>query len=155
MPPATEARPAGSGEPIRAAGCVLWRPAAGRTGVELAVIHRPRYDDWSHPKGKLDPGESPEDAAVREVREETGMACALGVPLPTVTYLVDGRPKEVRYWVAEAVRGRFAPNDEVDVLLWLRPPDARARLSAASDRELLDEAVVTLRRAGRQPPTRP
>ncbi|MFD7508913.1 NUDIX hydrolase [Streptomyces sp. NPDC059853] len=132
-------------ETVRAAGCVLWRYAPGPGGeVEVALVHRPRYDDWSHPKGKLHPGEEPEDAALREVLEETGMICVLGAPLPTARYLVRGRPKEVRYWTGEAVGGRFSPNDEVDRLLWLPPDQARTQLTHAQDRPLLEAALAQL-----------
>ncbi|TDC71658.1 NUDIX hydrolase [Streptomyces hainanensis] len=128
---------------VRAAGCVVWRPAEAG-GVELVLVHRPRYDDWSHPKGKLHPGEPHEAAALREVREETGMGCVLGAALSTARYLAKGRPKEVRYWVAEAVDGGFEPNDEVDRVVWLPPAEARARLSHEPDRLLLDEALTRM-----------
>jgi 8-oxo-dGTP diphosphatase len=132
--------------PIRAAGAVLWRPAAGRRDVEIALVHRPRYDDWSHPKGKLKRGEPDADAALREVKEETGMDCVLGEPLPTSRYLVGDRPKSVRYWAAEAVGGRFEENDEVDRLLWLPPAAARDRLTHLRDRPLVDALLRTLSR---------
>lgn len=133
-------------EPIRAAGCVLWRTAPDAPGgLEIAVVHRPRYDDWSHPKGKLKNGEEPLAAALREVAEETGMACAPGAPLPTARYRVaDGRPKEVRYWAARASGGSFVPNDEVDRLLWLPPAEARGKLSHGHDRVLVDALLAAL-----------
>ncbi|MCE7080236.1 NUDIX hydrolase [Streptomyces sp. ST2-7A] len=145
---------------VRAAGCVLWRDARtdGPAGVDpvpggtdewppplFALVHRPKYDDWSHPKGKLLPGEEPRAAAVREVREETGMVCVPGPALSTQYYSAKGRPKEVRYWLAEALGGTFEPNDEIDALLWLEPAAARERLTHPQDRELLDEAVHALR----------
>jgi 8-oxo-dGTP diphosphatase len=135
---------------IRAAGAVLWRPAraAHVRGVEIALIHRPRYDDWSHPKGKLKAGESEEQAALREVKEETGMDCVLGAALPTTRYPVGDRPKSVRYWAAEAVAGEFEPNAEVDRVLWLRPADARAALTHDHDRPLIDAALRSLRHKG-------
>ncbi|MEU9605150.1 NUDIX hydrolase [Streptomyces sp. NPDC048057] len=125
--------------PILAAGCVLWRRAPRGTAhdLEVCVVHRPKYDDWSHPKGKLKRGESPHDGARREVLEETGMTCALGPALPTAYYPVEGRPKEVRYWAAEATGGAFAPNREVDLLVWLTPDEARAQLTQERDRELV------------------
>ncbi|MFE2379231.1 NUDIX hydrolase [Streptomyces sp. NPDC059398] len=122
---------------VHAAGCVLWRrtPAGD---LEICLVHRPKYDDWSHPKGKLKPDEDPLTAALREVREETGHHCTPGARLPTVRYTANGRPKEVSYWSAEATDGTFTPNSEVDRLLWLPPPVARTRLTQQRDRELLD-----------------
>lgn len=143
--PATEPQPKRTGGvTIRAAGCVLWRRAPGG-GIEIALVHRPKYDDWSHAKGKLDPGESALTAALREVAEETGMACEPGPALPTVRYTVSGRPKEVRYWAAEVGPGeRFVPNPEVDRLLWLKPEAARPRLTHEHDRTLVDALLTTL-----------
>ncbi|GAA2789452.1 NUDIX hydrolase [Streptomyces showdoensis] len=123
---------------ILAAGCVLWRPAASGRGIEIALVHRPKYGDWSHPKGKLKRGETLRECALREVREETGHACEPGPRLPTLRYEVNGEPKEVAYWAARALDGSFAPSREVDVLVWLPPADARARLTQPRDRELLD-----------------
>ncbi|MGP3968427.1 NUDIX hydrolase [Streptomyces sp. 6N223] len=145
----TEADP-DSGDPhdlVEAAGCVLWRRGADG-GVEVGLIHRPKYDDWSHPKGKLDDGETPREAALREVLEETGMTCVLGAPLSTTRYVAKGRPKAVHYWVAEATGGCFQPNGEVDRLLWLPPPDARAILTHPADGPLLDEALRAIGSAG-------
>ncbi|AZM46825.1 DNA mismatch repair protein MutT [Streptomyces sp. WAC 06738] len=132
--------------PIRAAGCVLWRTAPDVPGgVEIALVHRPKYDDWSHPKGKLKNGEEPLAAAVREVAEETGMACEPGAPLPTTRYRVaDGRPKEVRYWAARAAAGTFVPSHEVDRVVWLPPAAARHRLTQGHDRALVDALLATL-----------
>ncbi|MEU9297764.1 NUDIX hydrolase [Streptomyces sp. NPDC048266] len=129
--------------PILAAGCVLWRPAVSGHGIEIAVIFRPKWSDWSHPKGKLKAGEEARAAAVREVREETGMTCDLGVELPTVRYRMQDRPKEVRYWAAESTGGSFEPNREVTRLLWLSPEAARARLTQERDQDL----VIALLRA--------
>ncbi|MFH8678092.1 NUDIX hydrolase [Streptomyces lydicus] len=131
-------------KPVRAAGCVLWRRAASEAGLEIALVHRPKYDDWSHPKGKLKRGEDALVGAVREVAEETGMDCRPGAPLPTASYLANGRPKQVRYWAAEAVAGAFTPSDEVDRLAWLSPTDARARLTQERDRPLIDALLAAL-----------
>jgi 8-oxo-dGTP diphosphatase len=117
---------------VRAAGGVVMRDGL------VALVHRPKYDDWSLPKGKLTPGEDWEAAAVREVREETGMRAALRERLDDVEYVdPKGRPKTVRYWRMDALDGEFAPNDEVDELRWLSPEDAAARLSYDRDRELV------------------
>jgi 8-oxo-dGTP diphosphatase len=136
---------------VHAAGGVVWRRAAepsggeasGRGGgLEVAIVHRPRYDDWSLPKGKLDPGESFEDAARREIEEEVGVRAELGEELPSATYLDNkGRRKLVRYWLMEARDDPgFTPDDEVDELRWLPPGEARDLLSYERDRELLDHA---------------
>lgn len=118
--------------PVRAAGGVVWR--RGASGIEVVVVHRPRYDDWSFPKGKLDPGEDFVTAAHREVLEETGFDCDIADELPPVTYTDHrGRPKVVRYWAMQVVRGEFAPNDEVDRLEWLPLDDAARRLSHEHD----------------------
>ncbi|MGW3564694.1 NUDIX hydrolase [Streptomyces sp. NPDC000941] len=142
---------------IRAAGCVLWRRSPRGGGPEIALVHRPRYDDWSHPKGKLKRGEEPLRGAVREVLEETGVVCVPGAALPTVRYLAKGRPKEVRYWAAEPAGADgghgtdeagtdedFVPNDEVDRLVWLPPDEARAWLTHDHDRALVDAFLDTL-----------
>ncbi|GGO46544.1 NUDIX hydrolase [Streptomyces lasiicapitis] len=135
-----------SGPPdlIRAAGCVLWRRSPATGALEICLVHRPKYDDWSHPKGKLKPGEDALSGAVREVAEETGHQCVPGPRLPTARYRTGGRPKEVRYWAAEATHGHFTPNREVDRLRWLPPAEARARLTQPRDRELLDTLLTTL-----------
>src|ERR671932_523429 len=109
-----------------------------RDDGRIAVIHRPRYDDWSLPKGKLDPGESFEEAALREVEEETGMSCRLARELPSTEYRdAKGRPKLVRYWAMEPLAGEFTPSGEVDELRWLEPEQAASLLSYDHDRELL------------------
>ncbi|MFF8412586.1 NUDIX hydrolase [Streptomyces omiyaensis] len=140
--------------PVLAAGCVLWRPAAGAGGpdIEIALVHRPKYDDWSHPKGKRKRGESAEACALREVLEETGQRCALGARLPTARYLVDGRPKEVVYWAARALGGTFVAGREVDRLRWPAPEEARTLLTQPRDRELLDAFLATAAPPHRQPP---
>src|SRR6516164_4386712 len=122
---------------IRAAGAVLWRARAG--GIETALVHRPRYDDWSFPKGKSMPGEHMLLTAVREVEEETGVRAALGRRLPTQSYPVNGRPKRVEYWAARPVSAEpFTPGTEVDELGSLPLPGARERLSYPRDVALLD-----------------
>jgi 8-oxo-dGTP diphosphatase len=131
---------------VRAAGGAVWRRDGA--GARWAVIHRPRYDDWSLPKGKLDPGERFEQAAVREVDEEIGVRCGLGPELPATRYRDHkDRDKVVRYWLMEAVDvPEFTPNDEVDELRWLPYDEARALLSYPRDRELLEAAAEELRR---------
>ncbi len=125
---------------VKAAGGVVWRRGAG--GVEVAVVHRPHRDDWSLPKGKLDPDESWEQAALREVWEEIGLRCRLGRELPPASYRDQkGREKVVRYWLMEPESGEFTPNDEVDELRWLIPEAAAGLLSYPHDRELV-QAVL-------------
>ena len=127
-----------SPDTILAAGGVLWRPAAGNNGeVEIAVIHRPRYDDWSIPKGKLNPGEIAIEGAVREVNEETGYRATIIRPLGHVQYEKEGRPKVVRYWSMRAEGGVFIPGREVDELRWVPTTQAMELLTLPRDRELL------------------
>jgi 8-oxo-(d)GTP phosphatase len=130
---------------IRAAGGVLWRPtesSAGEEGVEVAVVHRPRYDDWSLPKGKLAPGEPEVEGAVREVLEETGFRVRIGRPLGETRYIkvVAGieRPKVVHWWAMRADTGAFTPNDEIDDLRWLSLDSAAGILTRESDRVVLE-----------------
>lgn len=120
---------------IRAAGAVLWRAAGA--GPRVALIHRPRYDDWSFPKGKIAPGEHVLRAAVREVWEETGVWPVLGRRLPTVRYQRNGRLKRVDYWAATGDDGMFTPGDEVDDIAWLTLPEAEERLTYEHDAGLL------------------
>ncbi len=121
---------------VQAAGGVVWRPGADGE-VEVLVIHRPKYDDWSLPKGKLDAGEDHPTAALREVEEETGLACRLGSPLGLLWYEDRrGRPKEVRYWAMTVVSGGFAPNREVDELRWVPLARLGQVLSHAHDAEI-------------------
>jgi 8-oxo-dGTP diphosphatase len=118
---------------VKAAGGVLVRPDG-----KVALVHRPKYDDWSLPKGKLDPGESFEQAALREVEEETGLRARLLRELPSTEYNdANGRRKLVRYWEMEPLDGEFAPSKEVDELRWLPPEEAAALLSYDHDREVL------------------
>jgi 8-oxo-dGTP pyrophosphatase MutT (NUDIX family) len=118
---------------IEAAGGVLWR-RTGRGRVKVLLVHRPRYRDWSLPKGKLRPRESAVEAAVREVAEETGLRCELGAELPSTRY-VDrkGRVKHVRYWAMQPVGGAFHANGEVDVVRWVRIEVAAEVLSYRRD----------------------
>jgi 8-oxo-dGTP diphosphatase len=128
-------------ELVRAAGGLVTRAAPDGDGVELLVVHRPRYDDWSVPKGKLEAGERDEDAARREVEEETGYVCTLGDELTTVRY-VDrkGRQKQVRFWKMEVIReSAWAPNEEVDERLWISPSAAATLLTYDTDRALLKD----------------
>jgi 8-oxo-dGTP diphosphatase len=129
---------------VQAAGCVLWRRSPVTGELELCLVHRPKYDDWSHPKGKLKRGEDPLAGALREVAEETGHTAVPAAELPSAHYLANGRPKRVRYWAAEAVSGTFTPNDEVDRVLWLSVDEARRRLTEARDQALVDELMRSL-----------
>jgi 8-oxo-dGTP diphosphatase len=122
---------------VLAAGAVLWRPGYRESAPEIAVIHRPRYDDWSLPKGKVDPGETEPVTAVREVFEETGHHVELGRRIATVSYPIEQRTKKVQYWSARSLGGSFAPNNEVDDLLWLAAPAAIKKVSYAYDRKVL------------------
>ena len=109
---------------------------------DVALVHRPRYDDWSLPKGKLDKGEDFEQAALREVEEETGLRCRLGRTLGDTTYRDrKDRLKLVRYFEMHPESGEFAPNDEVDELRWLTPAEARDLLSYEHDRVLVETVV--------------
>jgi 8-oxo-dGTP diphosphatase len=117
---------------IRAAGGVIVRDGL------VCVVHRPRYDDWSLPKGKLEQGESWEDAAVREVEEECGLRCRLEDELEPISYDVHGRPKHVRWWRMAVVEDLgFTPSDEVDELRWESPSRAAELVSYAGDRGLI------------------
>lgn len=120
---------------IRSAGGVLVRD--GR----IAVVHRPHRQDWSLPKGKLEPGESDEAAALREVLEETGFEAAIEQDLGTVGYTVDdGRPKTVRYYLMTAAAEAAELAEDVDEVVWLEPAAAAPLLTYATDREVLDRA---------------
>ena len=129
---------------IVAAGTVLWRRQ--ETGeLEIAVIHRPHYNDWSLPKGKVDEGESLPTTAAREAKEETGYTVRLGKLLGKVTYPVGNRTKFVYYWLAEVIDGAFSINSEVDELRWLSPDAAHDLLSYDMDQQVLSKAVKRLK----------
>ncbi|GMA41003.1 NUDIX hydrolase [Mobilicoccus caccae] len=120
-----------------AAGTIPWRKHAGR--LEVALVHRPKYDDWAWPKGKLDPGEEWTAAAVRETWEETGLRVRLGRPLPTSRYrLARGEKKEVRYWAAEVTGGHGRLENEIDELRWVTPGQARRLLTYDRDLDQLE-----------------
>jgi len=123
---------------VRAAGGVVRRHLADG-GDEIVLVHRPAYDDWSFPKGKLEDGEREEDAAVREVEEETGLRCRLERELTTTHYRdARGRSKTVRYWLMEPVSGRVAADNEVDDARFFPLEEARALLTYPHDVEILD-----------------
>jgi 8-oxo-dGTP pyrophosphatase MutT (NUDIX family) len=122
---------------VRGCGGVVWRRRDDE-GVEVLLIHRPQYGDWSFPKGKADEGESDEECALREVEEEAGLCCTLDHELGTVRY-TDAREKQkqVRYWAMRAEAGTAAPGDGVDEVRWLPPDEAALLLTHERDREIL------------------
>jgi len=121
---------------VKAAGGVLWRHRHGQT--EVLLVHRPRYGDWSFPKGKLDRGETFLEAAVREVREETGLRVDVGAELDAAHYHdALGRPKIVRYWEMTVTGGEFGANAEVDKVRWLPIHEVAARLTYPHDTDVL------------------
>ena len=125
---------------VQAAGGLLRRETG--SGPEFCLVHRPRYLDWTIPKGKLEPGESHRDAAIREIEEETGFGCSVDAELPSTRYLdSEGRTKMVRYWLMTPTSGAFAPNDEVDELRWLAPLEALGLLTHEHDRSIIEAAI--------------
>jgi 8-oxo-(d)GTP phosphatase len=136
---------------IFAAGAVCWREVG--KDLMVAIIHRGRYQDWSFPKGKVDSGETLAEAAVREIKEETGLKVKLGVPLSTVSYPIDkGKTKVVHYWAAKVTdkalaNSKFKPDEEVSEVIWVNADQAFEKLSYRHDRELLQE-LIDLRKNG-------
>ncbi|MGZ4308365.1 MAG: NUDIX hydrolase [Gaiellaceae bacterium] len=128
---------------VRAAGGVITR--AGGEGAEILLVHRPRYDDWTLPKGKAEPGESDEECALREVEEETGLACELGPEVAVSEYEdAAGRLKRVRYFEMTPPEGAEpAPRNEVDDVRWLTRQGALETLSYDRDRKIV-EALAAL-----------
>jgi len=126
---------------VKAAGGIVVRTA--KKGPKVLLVHRQRYNDWSFPKGKLEEGEKFKEAAFREVLEETGFECKLYKPsLPSIEYKDrKGRHKEVRYWMMTAIAGEFEPNDEVDMIAWVRWNKVESRLSYSKDREFFNDVV--------------
>ncbi|MGY1746709.1 NUDIX hydrolase [Blastococcus sp. SYSU D00695] len=131
-----------AGTVIAAAGGAVWR-RAGDGGVETAVVHRPRYDDWSLPKGKVDGGEALLETAVREVVEETGLSVVVGRRSRRIEYPVDGSTKRVDYWLMEAVGGAFEAGEETDELRWLPLDEAAALVTHDHDRDVLADLART------------
>jgi 8-oxo-dGTP pyrophosphatase MutT (NUDIX family) len=127
---------------VRAAGGVVWRAAGA--DVEVLLVHRPRYRDWSFPKGKAKKGESDEECALREVEEETGLRCRLGPELASTSYRDGkGRRKVVRYWAMELPEGaEAAAGDGVDDWLWLSPARAEEQLRWRRDLDVLRSLPV-------------
>lgn len=135
-----------TGDVVRAAGGVLWRPAAGGDGIEICVVHRPQLRDWSLPKGKLDDDEHPLAGALREVLEETGVRGLPQLRLPDVSYVLsDGTPKVVNFWLMraeDAPGGPISDTEEVDELAWLTPAAAGERLTYPDDRRLVEQVAA-------------
>jgi 8-oxo-dGTP diphosphatase len=126
---------------VRAAGGAVVRTSDG--ALELLLVHRPRYDDWTIPKGKLLPGESETDGALREVEEETGLRCVLGPAIAETSYRDSrGRPKHVTYFLMRPESGSFEPHDEVDETAWFPLDEARERLSYDRDRAVVDAVAA-------------
>ena len=138
---------------VHAAGGIVWRREPGKRSARILVVHRPRYDDWSLPKGKAQAGETAEETARREVEEETGLRCRLGPEVGITRYRdARGRPKEVRYWLMEPLDSSgdssgtddFEPNHEVDRLRWCSPTAAGRRLTYDHDRRLVASVAEEL-----------
>ena len=126
---------------IRAAGALLWRESS-ELKIEIALIHRPCYDDWSLPKGKIEEGESSLRCAFREVLEETGITPQFGRELGSVEYKEPAGLKRVKYWAAKALTDEFLPNEEVDEIKWLNPEDALPVATHESDRSIIENFLT-------------
>ena len=134
---------------VAAAGGVIWQIARPGDDVEVVLVHRPHYDDWTLPKGKLDPGESYESAALREVTEETGLTCRLGPQLPSTSYVdKNGRRKLVRYWAMIVIAGSVGGQHEVDDARFFSLSRARLQLTYPRDVEVVDAVEALI--AGRE-----
>ena len=134
--------------PVLAAGGVVWRRGA-TDEIEVVLVHRPRYDDWSIPKGKLDPGETDEVAALREVAEETTIEAELGPELPSTTYLDrSGKHKRVRYWAMTALSGQPGAANEVDAAAWVPVSQAAGLLTYPRDLTVVNALIRMLDGAG-------
>lgn len=130
---------------VRAAGGLVWTRWRGE--LRVLLVHRPRYDDWSLPKGKASPGESDADCALREVREETGLACSLGEELATTGYRDrHNRPKTVRWFAMQPLGGSPEPHSEVDEVRWLAPQEAKGLCTYERDAEMIDALIDHLAR---------
>ena len=138
----------GNTAPVRAAGGAVWRRSAAGD-LEVLLVHRPRYDDWTLPKGKCEEGEEDLACALREVEEETGLSCAVGDELPSTHYVDNqGRPKSVRYWAMQPLSDPTQPGEllhEVDEVAWLPIDLAKRRLSYGFDNPVLEalNAIAT------------
>ncbi len=131
-------------ESIEAGGGVV--ADLSRNKPRYLLVHRPRYDDWSLPKGKLGTDETHRDAALREVKEETGLVCEVLARLSPVNYITpNGNPKQVKYWLMEAVSGSFVPNDEVDAVTWVKRSQAVSLLTHVHDQAVLVEAHLIIK----------
>ena len=138
-----------TGDRIEAGGGVIVDMSKGKP--RYLLIHRPRYDDWSLPKGKLNQREKHRDAALREVKEETGLVCDVLAKLSPVNYITpNGKPKRVKYWLMRAVSGEFVRNDEVDAVTWVKRTQAMSLLTHVHDQAVLVEAHLIVKQLRRQ-----